>query len=311
MNKKVITVLIPIFIGIVILLGVFYFVSLFWKGSDKKEASLEDFKAKTEIFSSKKQAYDSYINDSVVNVHKENVSISLNSLFSSQDKEAPKELIEEEPVENISEPDEPKPVAKASVKQKPRTVAYSPRPVYQAPSPSPSPESAPPARETKQQRREAFNSFTQDNSSSSTGNKPLLIRAVVHSRQQVYTGATVKLRSTASFLLNGIAIPENTLIYGVVSIAGERVNVSVNSINVNSNIVPVALQAIDRDGIEGVYIPGLIEHELKNESVDQAISEAQTALNVPHIASVPLNVARNRNRAATAILTDNYQLVLK
>jgi hypothetical protein len=63
--------------------------------------------------------------------------------------------------------------------------------------------------------------------------------------------------------------------------------------------------------MEGVYIPGLVQHEMKNESVDQAITEAQTALNIPHVGDGALNVIRNRNRQTTAVLTDSYELILK
>ncbi len=314
MNNKLITYLIPIFIGVIILLGIMYFVSLFWNGDDRKEASLADFKGKTEIFSSKKEAYDTFISDSIVNVRQENVSVDLNSLFSSRKKQEG-ELIpedgkngesigEEQPHKHQREQPAVKTNSKMKVeKQVYTSVTNTPPKTFAPPSEAP--------KEKVQQRRESFNSFSQSSTPAVSGNRPAVVQAVVHSKQTVYNGSTVKLRIVSSFSMDGVTIPDNTIIYGITSMLDERVLIHVNSINLKGSMVPVTLRAYDRDGMEGVYIPGLTEHDLKNESVDQAISEAQSALNVPRVASGVLNVARNRNRQASAIITNNYQLILK
>jgi FtsZ-interacting cell division protein ZipA len=315
MNKKAITIIIPIFIGVIILGGLLYFVSLFWKGDSKKEASLDDFKNKSEIFSSKKEAYDRFISDSVVKVRQENVSPKLGSLFTSK-KEENKELIptQEPSSEKAIEPVKQTPVAvKHSIRR--NQVVYRP-PVttglqssWTQPQPPAKQEATQQAKEIKRFRT-GFNSVSSDNPSPAS-NKSVTIHAVIHSKQTVYQGATVKLRATQSFLLNGVAVPENTLIYGAVAINNERVTITVNSLNLNGSIIPVSLHAYDRDGMEGVYIPGLVQHDIKNESVDQAITEAQSALNIPHVGDGAINVIRNRNRQTTAILTDSYELTLK
>ncbi len=307
MNKNIITYLIPIFIGLIVLGGLIYFGFLFWGGSDRKEASINEFKSSTDIYSSKKQAYDSYIKDSLISVREENVSINLNSLFSENKEDPPSsyDLIPEEnepfPVEKKES--ETKPVSKPNIKK-----------TYSAPSYTqdhiPQEKSATPINEAKELRRESFNSFSQTKSIQAD-TKDLIVRAVVHTKQTVYDGATVKLRAISSFLLNGIVIPENTLIYGVASIVQERVTIIVKSISFSNSIIPVSLYAYDRDGIEGIYIPGLVQHEIKNESVDEVLSETQSTLNIPSVARIPLTVARNRNRVLEAILTDNYEITLK
>lgn len=313
MDKKLITYVIPVIIGLILLGGILYFISFFREGGDKMSTSLDEFKGKTEIFSSKKEAYDAYIRDSVVKVRDENVSVSLNDLFTGKKEEA-KELIPENRVSgmNVETP------AMEPVKETPRKREYTtshgatPRkrePAnFAASTPVNTSKEMP---EQKPQRRESFNSFSQQKEPQGPGSKAILIRAVIHSKQTVYSGATVKLRSTAPFSLNGIAIPENTLIYGVTSIINERVVIAVNSINFNGSILPVSLRAFDRDGMEGIYIPGLVEQDIRSESVDNAITELQTELNVPRIASGAANVLRSRNKATTAILTDNYEITLK
>lgn len=316
MNKKAITIIIPIFIGLIILGGVLYFVSLFWKGDNKKEASLDDFKNKSEIFSSKKEAYDRFISDSVVKVRQENVSPKLGSLFAAK-KEESKELIpvEEKPSERVTGTavkQNPAPV-KRTVQQP--SVSYKPATAPELQQFTP-PQQQPVKQETAQETKAAkrvrtgFNSVSNENPSQAAS-RSVIVRAVIHNKQTVYQGATVKLRAIQSFSLNGVAVPENTIIYGVVSINNERVAITINSVNLNGSIIPVSLHAYDRDGMEGVYIPGLVQHEMKNESVDQAITEAQTALNIPHVGDGALNVIRNRNRQTTAVLTDSYELILK
>lgn len=316
MNKKLLTYLIPVFIGSVILLGILYFVSLIWQGDQRKEASLDEFKGSRPVFSSKKEAYDAYLSDSILNVREENVSVDLNSLFSSRTRGG-EELIPEEGA--AAGPDESKAsqVAenKTAVLGKPgpqsalAKATYKPKTIDEPRRAVPAPE---PAVEPKrQQRRESFNSFSQSPAAVEAPEKPTMIKAVVHSRQQVHTGSTVKLRSIGAFYIEGVAVPENTFIYGTVSIQGERVLVTVNSVNVNGNILSARLRAYDRDGAEGVYIPGLARHELKNGTVEGAITETEAALNVPRVATGAMNVARGLNRQESAILTDNYQLVLK
>jgi len=84
------------------------------------------------------------------------------------------------------------------------------------------------------------------------------ISAVIHSDQTLLNGQTVRIRITEAMMANGI-IPANTIITGVSRISGERLNITISSIEYNGNIIPVNLNVYDMDGQAGISIPGSME----------------------------------------------------
>jgi conjugative transposon TraM protein len=98
------------------------------------------------------------------------------------------------------------------------------------------------------------------------------IHAIVEGDQTLVSGGTIGMRLSDDAVLNGVPIPKNTLLYGMVSLSGERMNVMVNSIRHNNAIYPVTLQVYDMDGLPGIRIPGAISREVAKESADQAVS---------------------------------------
>ena len=97
------------------------------------------------------------------------------------------------------------------------------------------------------------------------------ISAVVEGDQTLVAGATIALRLTESAVLHKTAIPKGTLVYGMVSLAGDRLKVLVSSIRVQNAICPVSLTAYDQDGLPGIKVPGAIGRDAAKESADQAI----------------------------------------
>jgi conjugative transposon TraM protein len=57
-------------------------------------------------------------------------------------------------------------------------------------------------------------------------------------------------------LIGDLLIPANTLITGSCRIGGERLNVTVTSIQYAGNIIPVQLQVYGTDGQPGISVPG-------------------------------------------------------
>ena len=59
--------------------------------------------------------------------------------------------------------------------------------------------------------------------------------------------------------MGGVLVPANTPLYGTVRIEGQRMAVSVNSIESGGNILPVELAAYDMDGQAGLFVPNTKE----------------------------------------------------
>lgn len=96
--------------------------------------------------------------------------------------------------------------------------------------------------------------------------------AVIPEDQTLVVGATITLRLTQDAVINGVTIPRDNPVYGVVTINGDRMGVTVSSIRYRQAIYPVSLQVYDMDGLPGIHIPGAITRDVAKESADQGIS---------------------------------------
>jgi len=97
------------------------------------------------------------------------------------------------------------------------------------------------------------------------------IPRVVHEDQTLVSGATVKLRLLEDVFIAGIRVPKDQFVYGLASLHGERLQVSVTSISYQHHILPVALSVYDRDGIAGINIPGAITRDVAKRSAAQSM----------------------------------------
>jgi len=120
----------------------------------------------------------------------------------------------------------------------------------------------------KQQRANGFYSFEE---TQNTENPQNAVDAVVHETQTVVNGSTIKLRLADEIFINGLHIPKDHFLYGIASLKGERLTISINSLRYNSSIFPVELSVYDRDGLAGIYIPGAISRDVAKTSADRSI----------------------------------------
>lgn len=102
--------------------------------------------------------------------------------------------------------------------------------------------------------------------------RPNVVAAVVNDDQVLLSGGTIGLRLTEETNMNGVVLPRNTLLSGVVSIAGERLGVTVNSVRVGQVLYPLSLAVYDQDGLPGIRIPDALQREVAKQSADQAVS---------------------------------------
>lgn len=85
------------------------------------------------------------------------------------------------------------------------------------------------------------------------------IRACIAEDQTVSGDARLKLRLLEPLMAGETEVPENTVLYAVGRIEGQRLSVIVTSIEYGGSIIPVALTAYDTDGQAGLYIPNTAE----------------------------------------------------
>lgn len=123
------------------------------------------------------------------------------------------------------------------------------------------------------------------------------IEAVIDETRSLIDGSIIKLRLIRDAYMNGVLLRENTFIYGVASLHGERLTVKVSSIRSGNSILPVSLSVYDLDGMAGIYIPGAITRTVVKESAGQAVQNIGMTTLDPSIgaqaASAGIETARN------------------
>jgi hypothetical protein len=140
----------------------------------------------------------------------------------------------------------------------------------------------------------------------------LTIPVVIQEAVDVKSGSNIQLRTLEEVKLNGIVIPKNSLVTGIVSITSERINVKVNSIKAASRTIQMKFNAYDLDGNEGMPVEGGVNKEIKKDVVGSAIQETGRIVNVPILNRLPTTASGNKKINDPVIpVPKGYKLFLK
>lgn len=85
------------------------------------------------------------------------------------------------------------------------------------------------------------------------------ISACVYGYQTITDGQAVKLRLLEPMAVDDMIIPRNAVVVGAGRIQGERLGISITSLEYEGTIIPVELTVYDSDGQEGIFIPNSME----------------------------------------------------
>lgn len=118
------------------------------------------------------------------------------------------------------------------------------------------------------------------------------IRACIHENQTITDGQAVRLRLLEPMRAGETVIPKNALVTGLGKIAGERLGISITSLEYRGLIIPVELTVIDADGQEGIFIPGSMEVDAIKEIAANLGGNLGTTINL------------NQQSAGNQLLTD-------
>jgi len=149
--------------------------------------------------------------------------------------------------------------------------------------------------------------FGSSDESLSTGGAGNVVEAVIHDTQTLMAGSIVKLRLTNSISINGNDVPANNFIFGVASINGERLDISITSIRYQNLLLPVTLSVFDLDGMNGIFIPGAIERDAAKQSTSQSIQQMQVMSSMSQ--SIGAQAAGAGIEAAKGLFSKKIKLV--
>lgn len=91
------------------------------------------------------------------------------------------------------------------------------------------------------------------------------IGAVVAGNQSVTDGQAVKLRTVEPMWVGNRLIPRNTVIVGTARLQGERLEITITSVECEGSVYEVELMVYDSDGQEGINIPNSMENDALHE----------------------------------------------
>lgn len=137
------------------------------------------------------------------------------------------------------------------------------------------------------------------------------VRACVARTQVVRVGGTVQLRLQDAVRIDGVTIPRNTPIYGAVSISGDRLRVSVSSVEYEGRIFAVEASAYDLDGQPGLNVPNSRERTALKEALASVGQTAGTSVNVTRSAGqqVLSELARGGLQASSQYVAEKLREV--
>lgn len=93
--------------------------------------------------------------------------------------------------------------------------------------------------------------------------------------QKLTSGQRVTLRLLEDYVEGGVRIPANTHLAAICKI-GDRLELQVRSLEMNGRIIPLALDAYDTDGLQGIYCPETSASKNAKQATNDAISTAGT-----------------------------------
>lgn len=146
-----------------------------------------------------------------------------------------------------------------------------------------------------------------------------VILAAIHDEQILEAGSTVKIRLLHDIEVGGQRIPKGSFIFGLASIEGTRMAVSINSIYFKEMLYQVELALFDVDGIKGLSTPASVARTMAKQGAAQGLGGANFIGTSPTPQSqltqkaieVGENIARRKIQAVRVTLKAGHQVLLK
>ena len=91
------------------------------------------------------------------------------------------------------------------------------------------------------------------------------LSACINGAQSVTDGQAVKLRLLEPMAVADRIIPRNAALVGAARIQGERLGITITSLEYEGTVIPVELSVYDTDGQPGIFIPNSMELDAVKE----------------------------------------------
>jgi len=121
------------------------------------------------------------------------------------------------------------------------------------------------------------------------------VLACVLADQTVMDGESVRFRLMEPMRVGKMYIPFNTQLTGQAKIQGERLQITVSSLEYGGSIIPVEITVYDTDGQKGIFIPNIEELNAAKEIAANMGTNAGTSINLSNDAGKQFVADMGRN----------------
>ena len=113
-------------------------------------------------------------------------------------------------------------------------------------------------------------------------------------------------------------INKGTAVFGVVKLAQDRINITVESVRIRNSIYEMQKTVYDRDGLPGI-VPLNIKAEATKEAADEVVSDMNVtsygtdvlSTGVNAVSNAAKSVFRKKSNQVVVTVKSNYKLYLK
>lgn len=137
------------------------------------------------------------------------------------------------------------------------------------------------------------------------------IAACIHQDQTIMDGQQVKLRLLEPLQAGNLIVPRNTVVSGTGKVQGERLDITVSSIQYQGNILPVELAVYDNEGMKGLCIETSLEREAAKEAMANIGSGLGTSISFAQSAGqqVAMDLTRGLMQGGSQYLAKKFRTV--
>ncbi len=159
-----------------------------------------------------------------------------------------------------------------------------------------------------------LNRFIDDRKEPSTG-----FSAIIAYTQIVQSGMPVKMQLERAMKCGTTIIPVGYELTGIAALEGDRMMITVSTVQVQGEIIPVSLVVHDLDGLEGIYVPGSLKSEVLKSTAEQSLQSVNILSLDPtvqsQLAAAGISAAKGllskKVKAVRTIITAGYKIILR
>ena len=152
-----------------------------------------------------------------------------------------------------------------------------------------------------------------ENSETASKNVSMSIPCKIYGEHKVINNSKIKARIIEDVVIDNIKIKRNTIVTGIAQLTSTKVNIRFETIQYQNKTIQANMRAYSRDGLEGIYIEGGIQDEVKKDAYDEIIDATSnsTVDHIPVVGGILKSATKKQNDKVYVTIPNDYTIYLK